>query len=323
MIETDEEYRTSKKALEDAENALIALKKKVYDLSPERYNLLAEPYIDYVNKLRKDINDYLGITYAEEEGIPLWIKLVGPHIGTGNVPLSLLTDFLNDFKLGTQRIAEFLYNKTVREAGRPKEDIRRRSNFNVKILPGSLRIGLSFPMPGKQMTMDLETIENPVEDSVQKILEGVSWAEGVDERNIEEIFPNSEERYLILNQIYNITPKTNNEIRLIEFKGNILKNRKLKLLPEYSSKIKGAMDKTIPPENVIEEGDSREIDLDKQRFFLRNRPDKKRDIQCVYEQTLEEDAKNGLDKHIRIIGTLHKPKIKSNYIKILRIEIIK
>jgi len=61
MIKTDEEYQSAKNALEDVEKALMALKKKVYGLSPERYHLMAEPYTDLINKLRQDINCYLGI----------------------------------------------------------------------------------------------------------------------------------------------------------------------------------------------------------------------------------------------------------------------
>lgn len=321
MIKTDEEYRTSQEALEDAENALLALKKKVYDLSPERYQLIAEPYIDYINKLRKDINDYLGLTSAEEKAVPLWLRLEGPHIGTGNVPLFLLIDFLSNFKLGTQRIAEYLQTKTIKDVGRPKEEIRQSSNFKVKILPGSLRIGLSFPETGKQMKVDLESIPNLTEDSVTKILDGISWVVGVDDRNIEEIFPNQQERYLIFNQIFKFSPKSEDEIRLIEFRGNFLKNRILQLTPKHNKKIKIAIHRSIPPQNVIEEGVSREIDLDKRRFFLRNRPDEKKDIQCRYEPELEEDAINGLNKRIQVIGILHKPK-QSEFIELKGIEIL-
>lgn len=322
MIKNDEEYRTSKKALEDAENALMALKKKVYDLSIERYQLIAEPYVDYINKLRFEINEYIGLASAEENSIPLWLRLKGPHIGTGNVPLVILTEFLNNFKLGTQRIAEYLESKTIREVGRPKEEIRRFSNFKVKILPGSLRIGLSFPSPGKQMLLDLETNPNLIEDSVKKILDGISWVVGVDNRELEEIFPNPEERYLILNQIDKISPKPDGEISSIEFRGRFLKNRELYLSPNHSNKIKNAMYKSIPPQNVVEEGDSREIDLDKRRFYLRNRSNGKKDIQCLYQSELEDDAINGLNKRVKVMGTLHKPEKQSEYIKIVSINII-
>ncbi|MFA6226609.1 MAG: hypothetical protein WC620_10660 [Methanoregula sp.] len=100
MINNDEELESTKKALDLAERALIALKKKVYPINPQKYSLLAEPYLEYINRLRAEKDEYIGLYSAEELAMPIWIRLKGPHMEEGNVPIEVLSKFLNNFKWG-------------------------------------------------------------------------------------------------------------------------------------------------------------------------------------------------------------------------------
>ena len=52
MIENDKEYTSARQALERVERSLIELHKDIYDKSPERYFIMAEPYLEYIKKLR-------------------------------------------------------------------------------------------------------------------------------------------------------------------------------------------------------------------------------------------------------------------------------
>lgn len=327
MIKTDEEYKSSKQALEAAEEALLALKKKVYDSDPELYHVLSEPYIDYITKLSHETRSYLGLVSAEESGIPLWLRIEGPHIGAGDVPISLLSNFLNDLKLGTQRVSQFIDRKTPAGVGRPEEIFRQLTNFRIKVLPGSLRVGMSFPIPTKQARLDDEPFPNLAEEAVKKILLGISWAVGREEADIEELFPEQEERYLVLKEIDKISPQPGGEIDRIEFRGKIVEKDRLLLVAKHSGKIKDAIYQARSPESTELEGEVREIDLDQKRFILRNIPeeqqiDKMAYIHCRFETDSEDEAIRAINKNVKVIGLLYRPTKGKPYMKLERTEIL-
>jgi hypothetical protein len=62
MIRSDDELNLVKQQLERAEAALLSLRRDVLPKSVARYNLMAESYVDQINELRSQIEDYLGIT---------------------------------------------------------------------------------------------------------------------------------------------------------------------------------------------------------------------------------------------------------------------
>lgn len=323
MIESDEEYLNSKQALEEIEQSLIDLKKTVYPLNPERYFLMAEPYINYVKKIRHDIDIYSGYSDAIEKSIPLWIKLKGPHIGEGSARFSVLSNFLNDFKLGIQTIALYLSQDKIKEVGRPIEEIRKLCNFKATILPGSLRIGVTFPAYQTQMTLFDKSIQNPVRESIDKILEAAYWAVSKDSKTIEKLFSNEKERKLILSQLNKISPKSDGEISDVEFKGTMVSKGYIKLNVQSTDRIKKAIVKTVPPEEIIAEGVIREIDLDEEHFYLRERPNNESSIRCQYEESLKENAIEGLDKRVRVVGTLICDNLnKPRYIDVTDIDIL-
>jgi len=323
MISNDAELESTKIALDHAEKALIALKNKVFPLNPQKYYILSKPYLEYINRLRVEKDEYIGLSSAEEQSFPLWIRLKGPQIQAGDVPIDILSKFLNIFKLGVQRVAEYVDKDIIRDSGRPHEDIRRSSNFKIRILPGSIKIGFSFPLTEKQTTISGEIIENPVNIAVEKLLLGASWSSGIDTRDIEEIFPNEQERYLILTQINNFTPGKGSNISSVEFNGSCLKGKSVILESGVTGKIKEALEKSIPPERVIEIGIIREIDLDKQRFYLRERSGVEGEILCNYPEPLKEDAMKGLDNNVKIIGELVRDRLgKPLNIMVERIDIL-
>jgi hypothetical protein len=323
MIKTEKEYESSKQALEHAEKALAALDRKLSKTSPDRYYLLSKPYLSYIHRLRSEINKYSGVTNAEENALPLWIKLKGPEIGFGNVSMAVLYNFLRDFKLGVQRIAEYIYINEIRTTGRPVEDIRDLCDFKVKILPGSVRMGVSFPHPFEQKTLFDETIRNPAEEAVKKILVASEWAVGLDYRKLEKIFPNAVERSLLLRQMGAIAPKMEDRITDVEFKGKFVKTKTIRLTQKASSRIKKAIVEGLPPESKTLKGIIREIDLDRKRFRLRDSPDSEKPIRCNYLETIEEDIIKGLNKKVKITGILHFKNQKPNFIDVDQIEILK
>jgi len=61
MIRNDDQLNVVRKQLELAETALLSLRRDVLPKSVARYNLMAESYVDQINALRFQIEEYLGI----------------------------------------------------------------------------------------------------------------------------------------------------------------------------------------------------------------------------------------------------------------------
>ena len=70
MINNDEELNTKKHQNLPCER-IIALKKKVYPINPQKYSLLAEPYLEYITRLRSEKDEYIGLSSAEEQTMPI------------------------------------------------------------------------------------------------------------------------------------------------------------------------------------------------------------------------------------------------------------
>jgi hypothetical protein len=58
IIKSKNAYLTTRLVLNDIEQALVSLKKSVYQLSPERYHLMKVPYIDKIKETRNEIDVY-------------------------------------------------------------------------------------------------------------------------------------------------------------------------------------------------------------------------------------------------------------------------
>ena len=306
MNETDKELVTAKRALGIMQRALKALKDEVYPKSPKTYIMLSEPYVDYIAKLRREIEELTGEATAVESSLPLWIRLRGRAVGEGSIPIDLLEGFLKNFRLGVQRVAEYKSTGLIRERGRRKEEIERSCNLRVRVIPGSLKIGVSPPLPGEQVTLDGEFKENPAEEAIKSILKGASWAVGVDAENIESLFPDTTERFIVLSEVDKISRQIGEDISGIEFRGRYVPEEREVILNRKSrDKVREAIEKRILTEEAVFEGIMREIDLDKNHFILRKLPeDEPEEIQCRYQEELETDAMKNLNKRVRVIGEM-------------------
>jgi hypothetical protein len=64
MIENDDQLNQTRLAINDLEAAMAALKRDVLPLNAERFAVMAEPIIDHIRELRRQVEEYVGITAA-------------------------------------------------------------------------------------------------------------------------------------------------------------------------------------------------------------------------------------------------------------------
>jgi hypothetical protein len=66
MIENDEQLNQTRLAIADLESAMAALKRDVLPLNAERFAVMAEPVIEHIRELRQQVEEYVGITAANQ-----------------------------------------------------------------------------------------------------------------------------------------------------------------------------------------------------------------------------------------------------------------
>ena len=67
MIQNDEQLKTTQEVLALMEHALASLRSEKSSMHPSRYAVMAEGPIDEIWRLRRQIDEYLGLTFTPSE----------------------------------------------------------------------------------------------------------------------------------------------------------------------------------------------------------------------------------------------------------------
>ena len=67
MIQNDEQLARTQKALACVERALAALRRESSSMHPSRFAVMAEGPIEDIWRLRRQIDEYLGLTFTPAE----------------------------------------------------------------------------------------------------------------------------------------------------------------------------------------------------------------------------------------------------------------
>ena len=319
MIKTKEEYENTRKALGIAENALKSLQKELSSGDPTEYEIVSEPYINEIHKLRYEIDEYLGIILIEENTMPLWVRIQGPRI-SDRIPMSIITDFLREFRSGIQQIAR--YKARTQDIPLTEGDIRHLSNIRVRIFPGSLKIGFSVP-PTYQEKLDKGNIENITEEAIKDLIKGASWSQEPENIDIDATFPDPIERHMVISHVEKMSSLKSGEISSIEFKGRYVKEKPIILNQKSVENIKRRKKSEMPSEVKSLRGVIREIDLDGHHFFLKiSTSEQEERIFCKYDKEMEDDVKVSLDREVEIMGDSTLSSSGKEQISVKMIELI-
>ena len=66
MIENDYQLNQTRLAIADLESVMAALKRDVLPLNAERFVVMAEPVVEQIRELRREVEEYVGITLATQ-----------------------------------------------------------------------------------------------------------------------------------------------------------------------------------------------------------------------------------------------------------------
>jgi hypothetical protein len=305
MIKNDEQLEQTRSAINNLETAILSLKRDVFPINASRYAVMAEPAVDQLLSLRRQVDDYVGVTSAIIEEAELWMRIEGPEVDLGDAPTSVVTTLLELLRRGIQSVAEFLQRGTV--GVRPTADMKQACDLRiVGWMPGSVQVGLRLP-EGLTRPDDGVDLTSQAREALQLYLEAASWIGSVnDNAFLERRIPDGEKRRLLLRQVARIVPRPRGAAELIEFSGRLVPGQPVRLGREATDRIRRAVSTIVDEELAETAGLLREIDLDGRSFIVRTPDSGGKETKCEIPQDMDdlvEIAKYALDHPVVVRGT--------------------
>lgn len=304
MIENDAQLDQTRTAITHLESALKALKHDVLPLNPARFALMAEPAAEQIGELRRQIDEYVGLTSAVSQEADLWMRLEGPEIQLGDAPTSVVTALLDLLRRGVQTVAEFLQRGAV--GARPTADMKYACDLRIVAwMPGSVQVGLRLPEIAGE-AQDSTALHEQAKRAMRMYLDVASWVASEDELAVlEHTIPEGEQRRLVLNQISRIVPRPRGATQRVELWGRALTGP-IALQRSAHLRIRNAIFHAIQEDLVTVQGLLREIDLDGRSFRVRDPDGVGSETRCEVSGDSDDllgIAKEALDHAVVVRGT--------------------
>jgi len=305
MIRNNDELAVVRQQLNRAEGALLAISREVKPQSEERYHLMAEPYLGQIREIRSQIDAYVGVTEALQGSTNLVMSLQGPRLRLGDTPVSLITRALETFRKGIQKLAAGVEAEAPVPSGRGRRGRWIEKVCDpplVSVTPGSVRIELGMPDTGDLFSREGRRL---YEHTFSLIRAGLTWVNQDDATELDTAAPSPELRKAVLSAIRSMVPAQGGPVEAVVFAGRLVGRKSLALKKAHREKLEQAIrTPDVVRETVKQDGTMRELDLDKPRFILRQRPGGQGDLMCVYRPDMEAEAKEYLDTKVTVSGVM-------------------
>jgi len=307
MIENEKQCEQSIRILSRLEVALAALRKKIEPSNEELFQVMAQSYVKEIREIRKDIDNYIGVDIAKEYSAPLWMTLEGTTLNSTFMPTSLISTWLNKFRIVIQNISEFIDTQKI-PTGRPSAFVCKVSEPKlIAIHSGSIKFGLGFSdsyLQGDLFEVNVDNKQSLPIQTLSRIFELLSYIEkNTVFPNVQ--FPNNDETIVILSQLFSMVPSSRGKVNSLKFTGVITPHdQKIRLNSTHRKKIQTILDSLTTLHEDSVEGVVREIDLDAQRIILRERGPTEPDLKCYLPDELLDKAESLVNKVVRVQGKI-------------------
>lgn len=67
MIKNESQLKLAHEQMTRLESALLSLKSEIYSTNPELFFVMAEGYVEHIIRLRKEIDDYTGLSLIQRQ----------------------------------------------------------------------------------------------------------------------------------------------------------------------------------------------------------------------------------------------------------------
>lgn len=303
MIRNNRELELSREALINLEKALLALKEKVEPVNKELFIAMSQDYYKDILKIRNEIEEFFGFFEIERFAAPIWMTLQGVELSFSNLSLSMLSNWTGRLRKAVQNILIFKERNTEI----PSNLISKITDFRcIKIMPGSIKIGLTTPDILKDDLFFGKLLEEnrPVEKSVEDLLEYIKFiSTGENKEQVKEILSSKDDSEFFLMQVLALTPSSKSDVNLVKFEGSLNPSRQPLYLNKFSREVIKEIFKEKHKEEMLEyEGKMREIDLDKGSFTLREVEGQLESVHCLFPPKFMDTSIKSLDSKVRVTG---------------------
>ncbi|PRR70938.1 hypothetical protein [Clostridium thermopalmarium] len=300
MINSIEQKNQAENQIKRLENILISLREKLLPDREKQYKAMASSYVNKIRELREEIDEFTGVQLFNIPKNDLNIHIIGPVIGYGEAPISLVSKFLDNFRKSIQTIYAILCDIKI-STNVPKE-VAKACDFNLLgYNKGS--INLSLGLPPKQL--NFFDSNNKIDNAMEVYFKAIHWASSALPKECIDIDENIRDR--ALGSILRTLPDEKN-ISEITFSGEAIKKYGKLSINKYAkyriSEI--LLNKDIDDEIIEVKGKIREVDLDNLSFTLRDIQENDYNIpnqmKCIMTEAVAEQLKDYLDSYAIIKG---------------------
>jgi hypothetical protein len=306
MSDAQKEIELTREQLARAERALEAIRRDVLPVNEARYRLMAEGYVEQIQRLRTQIDAYLGIDAVLDSQSSVVISLEGAKVQLGDTAVGVLTKVVDAFRRGLQSLVAFRSDQMSPQSprGRHKRWVEQLCDLPlVAVQPGSVRVVLGEP--------DTEGLfgdedRSLLQENLRVLFAGVRWAANENMDCPPEIEADSNLRHLLVRVLLNLTPPRNSPVEAVGFRGAAMGHMEtIRLRSAARQRLNKALADFEHESPTEVAGVIREVDLDTRTFCLRERPEEMPDLDCEYDEANEGAVKTYLDEPVILTGILH------------------
>ena len=306
MRDVQKELELTREQLARAERAMEAIRREILPANKATYQLMAEGYVEQIQRLRAQIDAYLGIDAVLDSQSNVVISLEGERVRLGDTAVGVMTKIVDSFRRGLQALVSFRSSQALPPGatGRPKRWVAQLCDLPlVAVQPGSLKIVLGEPdTEGLFQDQDRALLQ----ENLRVLFQGIRWAASDNKEGYPpEIANDPTLQHLLLKVLLNLTPPRDSPVESIGFGGAAVGHLEMLRLRSAArlrlNEALASFEDECPTEVV---GVIREVDLDKRAFSLRERADGASPLDCEYDETNEDAVKSFLDEPVIIRGIL-------------------
>lgn len=301
MIENDEQLEQSLDVLASMYRALAALRRDAGPHGAAQFALFAEGPVEQIRTLEAEIAAYTGRQDAETQQADFWLSLIGDELQWPDAPGSIIENFLGKFRKGVGAIAEYLQSGSL--STRPRKAILNACDFEiVGLQPGSVRIGLQFPL---QPSDGSESVSEALpQRAIDTMMAAAQWAASdADDSAWPEGLADPTLRRIAGNELKRILPSGRGKVQALEISGRAVRGKIVRLSSVLRGRLNHLQEAPLREQTERHEGDLREIDLDNLTFKLRNISQTGSEITCRFDADLRDVAIDALDCRVEVFGT--------------------
>jgi hypothetical protein len=212
MIKNDEQLGFVRRQLALIEEALLSIKHDVLPKSQANFRWMAEAYVDQINELRVQIDDYLGMSAFWEAQSDVVIELQGRFVRLGEIRSSEIARVLEGWR---EAIRTLMALETG--AGQPWMDEWSDPPL-AGVGPASVKIRLAAPT-GEDCQFN-PVYRHGYESAVKRLALALEWA-----AMPQPVRPEMDQAWLtVLNAMRRLVPAENSDIETLRFSGRLLES---------------------------------------------------------------------------------------------------